>query len=109
MSQDNNSHFSIILAAAMQNREFTQSDLAKNAETSQSNISRYLSGNGMPRAEELQRIARALGVSMEYLLTGDNNPDLPTHPAPALNKKAILKAIEDHRRSLDNLQKQLEG
>lgn len=63
-------HFEIFLKTAMQSGKVTQAELAAKAAMSQGAISRYLNGKASPKAEELLRIAQALGVTMEYLLTG---------------------------------------
>lgn len=63
-------HFGIFLKTAMQCGKVTQAELATKAAMSQGAISRYLNGKASPKAEELLRIAQALGVTMEYLLTG---------------------------------------
>lgn len=82
--------------------------LAEKAKTSQSNISRYLKGGGMPRAEELHRIATALGVTMEWLLTGESSTTGASAPASPRPAKAIRKALDDARASLDRLEKHLD-
>jgi len=46
-------------------QHLTQADLAKRADTQQSNISRLESGNYNPTVEFLQKIAHALGKSLE--------------------------------------------
>ena len=45
-------------------------DLAAAAEVTPTSVSRYLAAKAEPRSAELLRIARALGVSMEWLLAG---------------------------------------
>jgi len=51
--------------AARLEQNMTQAELAKRADTKQSNISRFESGNYNPSVEFLQKIARALGKSLE--------------------------------------------
>jgi len=46
-------------------QKMTQADLAERADTKQSNISRFESGNYNPSVEFLQKIAGALGKSLE--------------------------------------------
>jgi len=46
----------------------TQADLAERADTKQSNISRFESGNYNPSVEFLQKIAGALGKRLEITL-----------------------------------------
>lgn len=55
----------------MQDQKVTQAELAQRARVSQGAISRYLNRKAAPKAEELYRISMALGVTMEWLLTGE--------------------------------------
>jgi hypothetical protein len=60
----------------------------------------------MPRAEELLRISKALGVSMEWLLTGEDG-DAPTRePASSRPKgnaiEAFHKAMEELKDEIDS-------
>lgn len=93
-------------------RNFTQADLAARADVSQGTLSRYLNGKASPKAEELLRISKALGVSMEWLLTGESTAQ-PAElsgiqtPAPALRKirSAVTRLEKDVvalRESLDH-------
>ena len=54
--------------AARVEKKMTQSELAKRAETKQSNISRFESGNYNPSVEFLQKIAGALDKQLEITL-----------------------------------------
>ena len=70
MSQENIMQFSIFLRAAMDTRGLKQSQLAELSDVSQGAISRYLNSRASPKAEEVIRLANALGVSIDWLLTG---------------------------------------
>lgn len=50
----------------------TQEDLGKKLGVSGSSIAQYETNNRNPKFETLQRIADALGISVAYLLSGDN-------------------------------------
>jgi len=56
-----------VIAARIENK-MTQADLAERANTKQSNISRFESGNYNPSLEFLQKLAGALGKSLEIKL-----------------------------------------
>ena len=56
-----------IIAARIE-RKMTQADLAERADTKQSNISRFESGNYNPSVEFLQKIASALDKRLEITL-----------------------------------------
>ena len=51
--------------------------VANKAEITEGTLSRYIGGKRMPRGQELARLAAALGVSTDYLLTGKD----PEHPS----------------------------
>jgi len=56
-----------VIAARME-KQMTQSDLAERANTRQSNISRFESGNYNPSVEFLQKIAGALDKQLNITL-----------------------------------------
>jgi len=56
-----------VIAARME-KHMTQADLAERADTKQSNISRFESGNYNPSVEFLQKIAGALDKQLEITL-----------------------------------------
>jgi len=56
-----------VIAARIEKR-MTQAELAERADTKQSNISRFESGNYNPSVEFLQKIAEALGKRLEITL-----------------------------------------
>ncbi|MFT3991857.1 MAG: LexA family transcriptional regulator [Luteolibacter sp.] len=62
--------FSIFLAKAMEERGLTQAQLGELSEVSQGAISRYLRKLSSPKAEEVIKLANALGVTTDWLLIG---------------------------------------
>ena len=69
-----------------------QKELAYKAKTSLRNIENYLRKNGaIPTAENAVRIAQALGVTVEYLVTGKDEPQ----EASALTEPEIKKLVRD--------------
>lgn len=57
------------LKALLEKQGMTQRELAKKAGTTEVSISRYLSGQRVPRLLTLAAIAQVLGVSIDDLLT----------------------------------------
>ena len=55
-------------------RGFSQEQLARLADVGHQQVWRYESGNTMPSAEIVARIARALGTSADYLLGLSDDP-----------------------------------
>jgi len=60
--------FSYRLIVLMEDFNMTQVDLAKKIGISNVTISRYLSGDRIPRLDVIARIASAFNVSIDYLL-----------------------------------------
>lgn len=64
--------FSHRLAQLMKEKQLTQNGLGEKTGIRQATISDYLKGKSIPSAERFFLIARALGVSMDFLWTGKN-------------------------------------
>jgi transcriptional regulator with XRE-family HTH domain len=64
------------LKIARKNRGFTQDDLAKKVNTQKTTISNYETGYSTPSNEMLIDLAKALGVSTDYLLGISDVPEL---------------------------------
>ena len=64
-------NFSSQLKLALKQTGMTQVALSKASGVRQSAISAYCQGNGLPSAEALYALAKALNVSMEWLLVGE--------------------------------------
>lgn len=52
-------------------KKISQKDLAINSGLSEVTICRYINHKRVPRADNLQSIAMALGVSVDYLIDGE--------------------------------------
>ena len=62
----------------MNQKELSQKDLSKMSGVSEPSLSRYLRGEIVPRMDVVVNVAKALGVSQNYLLGGDDN--IKTNP-----------------------------
>lgn len=62
----------------MKSRGWKGVDLASASDVTPTSVSRYLGGKAEPRAAELYRLAKALDVSMEWLLTGETGAEATT-------------------------------
>ena len=93
MMQENkspNGHFFDRLDNRMKAAGLNGADLAVKAGVTPTAISRYRQGR-IPAAEELLRLAQALGVTMEWLLTG-NGPSPPRTESTGYLKQAKVEA-----------------
>jgi len=75
-------------------RNLTQEELAdKIGVASKHQISLYESGKTIPYADTLQRIAKVLGISLDYLLDDDiENEDIKF--MPKINDQDLLRTFE---------------
>lgn len=78
------------LKSELQYKGMTVRELAEKSGVNKQTIDNYLSTHSsMPSAESAVRIAQALGVSVEYLVTGkDADSDSVTRYAPEVRKIA---------------------
>ena len=80
-----------------------QKELASKANVKLRNIENYLRENGsIPAADKAVNIARTLGVTVEYLVTGKN---IPAEPAPPLvpEMKQLLLSIKNLPRNKQHI------
>ena len=81
-------------------------ELAAKSGLSKSTLDNYLSIRGyMPSADAAVKIARALGVSVEYLVTGEeNNPDISSiGPEIRLLIQDYKLLLEDDRKMITSI------
>lgn len=91
--------FSTRLRDIVEARGVTQNWLAEKAQTTEATISRYMQGIHKPNLDVVARIAKALNVSIDYIM------DLSLSPTPyrepekdiVILTNAYRRADEDHR------------
>lgn len=69
-------NFAKNLKKAMDERNMSQTELAKQIDKGKSSISQYLSGKNIPRDNVKQKIAEVLDCTIEYLDSGDHEKDI---------------------------------
>jgi SOS-response transcriptional repressor LexA len=76
------------LAALLQEKGITETQAAKMANTSQSTLHRVITGEiASPRAQTIEKIAKALDVSYSYLVEGDSS----SHSREPINQNTLLE------------------
>ncbi|MCI9258364.1 helix-turn-helix domain-containing protein [Acutalibacter sp.] len=78
------------LRTVIRQRGVTQGWLAEKADTTEATVSRYLTGVHSPRIELIARMARALNVSVDYLL-GLSESSIPNQP-PTPEMRAVISS-----------------
>lgn len=63
------------LKKAMEERNMSQAELAKQIDKGKSSISQYLSGKNIPKDDVKQKIAEVLDCTIEYLDSGTSEKD----------------------------------
>lgn len=91
--------FSNILLSELDKQGMTQKQLAEKSGITEAAISRYLSGERTPRSVFLAKIAKALGVSSDYLL-GESTADADVDSAVRLIARNAKSISEEQYRSL---------
>jgi transcriptional regulator with XRE-family HTH domain len=90
------------LKTARDNKEVSQQELAKLAGVHYTNIGRYERGDASPSADVLNKIARALEVSPDYLMNGtlDNKATELLKDERLLNQYKKIEALSDEKKNL---------
>ena len=83
------------------------SDVSKGADVSKSTFSDWKSGRSTPKKDKLIRIANFFGVSVDYLMTGEENPK--KKQADEFNEFIMLfnKLNDKDKENIFNLMKSL--
>ena len=66
-------------------RQWTQKELAEKLNLLSSQVNKYESGLNIPSIDKLIQLAQIFGISLDYLLTGNNNP------SSSLNNSNLLE------------------
>jgi len=104
------------LKECIDNSPLTQKQLAYASDVTQGSISSYIQGRYEPRASIAYRIAKALGVTVEYLVTGSENEHVDVTKLEFIAEKLIHSVQEsggvyysrDEKEILDMLRSNLE-
>ena len=100
-------------------KKVKQADVVKACGMQTGTVSRYFSGESLPKAMELLRLAGYFGVSMEWLLIGEEARDqrtltvkedrIPYEVTGNLTQKSmeqILASLEDFQQTIKKLKEQ---
>ena len=91
--------FSSKLRDIIEARGVSQSWLADKAETTEATISRYLTGIHKPNLDIVARIAKALNVSIDYIMDLSLSPEPYREPEPdiVILASAYRRTDDDHK------------
>lgn len=91
----------------MKSKGWNQARLSDACGIRQGNISHYLTGRQGPNAFQLHKLASALGVSMEWLLTSDGAKVSPPEFRQS-GKAAIRKALAQAKAAILKAESELD-
>ena len=86
-----------IFARLLRERGITPYQVFKATGVSQSTLSDWKNGKSRPKTEKLIKIAKFLGVSVEYLLTGEEPEYLTQQPRLVNNDPELTACLEELR------------
>lgn len=90
-----NKDFAQRMKRAMFLRGIRQADLVERTGIDKGSLSSYMNGRYMPNAEKISLIAKALGVSVDYLLGKEEFKYSDLLPAPVMVRESYL-TDEEH-------------
>lgn len=81
-------------------RGVTPYRVCKETKITTATISNWKAGRYVPKADKMQKIADYFGVSLEYLMTGKENPEIKDSSLTAKDQRDIEKIINQTRNLL---------
>ena len=86
-------------------KNMTQKQLSERASVTEAAISHYIKGDRVPRSAVAERIANALGTSVDYLLNGSNpyDDDEKEQTFRLIARNASNMTYEEKKRIMDLL------
>lgn len=89
-------NFSATLKKLRESRNLTQTQLAAELKVSRSTIAGYESKNRQPDFEKLIKLSEILGVSIDCLVTGNEEDDEPYIPYSIKSRRQGLTSLDRH-------------
>lgn len=86
----------------LQKYDVTPYKVAKDAGVTQTALSNWKLGKSVPTTKTLQKLADYFGVTIDYLMTGEESGDATAKTLTTKDEKDIIKIIEQTRMQLLN-------
>ncbi|VAW79698.1 hypothetical protein MNBD_GAMMA12-2072, partial [hydrothermal vent metagenome] len=81
-------------------KSWTQKELAKQVGTSPAQLNKYESGLNTPPLDRLAMLAEVLHVSVDYLIGGQYNDDLPIHNKRLIQRLQSIETFDSEEREV---------
>lgn len=91
-----------IFERLLNERRVTAYRVAKETGVTTATLTNWKKGNYTPKQDKLQKIADYFGVTIEYLMTGENSSEVPSPVLTARDERDIEKILENTRNQLLN-------
>lgn len=91
-----------IFERLLNERGITAYRVAKETGVTTATLTNWKAGRYTPKADKLQKIADYFGVTIEYLMTGENSSEDPSPALTARDERDIEKILENTRNQLMN-------
>ena len=91
-----------IFERLLNERGVTAYRVAKETGVTTATLTNWKKGNYTPKQDKLQKIADYFGVTIEYLMTGENSSEVPSPVLTARDERDIEKILENTRNQLLN-------
>ena len=91
-----------IFERLLNERGVTAYRVAKETGVTTATLTNCKKGNYTPKQDKLQKIADYFGVTIEYLMTGENSSEVPSPVLTARDERDIEKILENTRNQLLN-------
>ena len=91
-----------IFESLLNERGVTAYRVAKETGVTTATLTNWKKGNYTPKQDKLQKIADYFGVTIEYLMTGENSSEVPSPVLTARDERDIEKILENTRNQLLN-------
>ncbi len=91
-----------IFERLLNERGVTAYRVAKETGVTTATLTNWKKGNYTPKQDKLQKIADYFGVTIEYLMTGENSSEVPSPALTSRDERDIEKILENTRNQLLN-------
>lgn len=96
-----------IFLQLLQKYGVTPYKVSKETGVSQGSLSDWKNGKSTPKVDKLKKIADFFGVSLNYLMTGEEDDNIPEPRFTPKDERDIGKRLEDTLAELENSQETL--
>lgn len=91
-----------IFEKLLQEKGITSYKVAKSTGISQTTFSDWKRGRSTPKSDNMKKIADYLGVTVDYIMTGEESETAAESPVKTTSERDVAKKIDDILEELNN-------